>query len=125
MEATQELSAKVHQKAVEQAIGEFRTYFKTLDQDTKKILKNQSDGPQTLRPVDVELRDKLRLDYLIKKFGERGSFSAYTFQEKTEMYRYFCSLEKSFRRCYEAGLVQWNGWGIDGSLNGTAKKITG
>lgn len=123
MEIVEEPSVKVHQNSVEQAIGEFRSYFETLDKSTKKILMNQQNNHQDLRPVDAELRDKLRLDYLRKEFGKRNCLSAYSMQEKIDMYGYFYALEQSFRRCYQAGLVQWNGHRVDGSLNGTATKL--
>lgn len=106
METIQEPSVNVHQRAVEEAIGEFRSYLKALDESTKKILSNQQNNHQDLRPVDVELRNKLRFDYLKKKHGERSCLSDYSMQEKIEMQGFFYALEQSFRRCYQAGLVQ-------------------
>jgi hypothetical protein len=123
MELIKEKLASIHQRSVEQAIGEFRSYFKALDRDSKQIIKNQRSGFEEMRSIDVELRDRLRLDYLKKKFGEKASFLEYTAEEIIEMYGYFNSLEKSFQRCYEAGLVKLNDVRIDGSLNGTATKI--
>lgn len=102
-------------KQLHQALGEFRTYLKTINEKLEQIIAHQERGKREPEPVDLKLQKKLRCSLLGKKFGTKDY---YTHEEICEMHKHFLDLESVYEEAYHAGLVKRDGQYCDGTPAG-------
>jgi len=102
-------------KQLHQAIGEFRTYLKTINEKLEKVIAHQERDKCELEPVDLKLQRKLRLGFLRHKFGQKDG---YTHEEICSTHKHFSDLEEMSDKCYKAGLVKRDGQYCDGTPAG-------